>query len=78
MDEGSRREGVYKYIVLDLFLNDEEGLSRLKWNFQHCIGTADDKHIEIIGCSMESQYYNYKGTNSIVLLVVAGSNYRLT
>ena len=26
---------------------------------------------------MESQYYNYKGTNSIVLLVVAGSNYEV-
>ena len=27
---------------------------------------------------MGSQYYNYKGTNSIVLLVVAGSNYEVT
>ena len=27
---------------------------------------------------MGSQYYNYKGTNSIVLLVVTGSNYEVT
>ena len=27
---------------------------------------------------MGSQYYNYKGTNSIVLLVVAGSSYEVT
>ena len=27
---------------------------------------------------MGSQYYNYKGTNSVVLLVVAGSNYKVT
>ena len=49
-----------------------------KWNFPHCIGTVDDKHIEIIRRGMGSQYYNYKGTNSIVLLVVAGSNYEVT
>ena len=47
-------------------------------NFSHCIGTVDSKHIEINGCGMGSQYYNYKGTNSIVLLVVAGSNYEVT
>ena len=49
-----------------------------KWNFSHCIGAVDSKHIEIIGCGMGSQYYNYKGTKWIVLLVVAGSNYELT
>ena len=73
---------VYKNIVLDLFLHDEEGLHRLKWNFkwnfQHCIGAVDDKHIETIGCGMGSQYYNYKDTNSVVLVVVAGSNYEVT
>ena len=31
----------------------------------HCIGAFDGKHVEIIGCGMGSQYYNYKGTNSI-------------
>ena len=49
-----------------------------KWNFPHCIGAVDGKHIEIIGCGMGSQFYNYKGTRSIFLLVVAGSNYEVT
>ena len=34
-----------------------------KWNFQHCIVAVDGKHIEISGCGMGSQYYNYKATN---------------
>ena len=49
-----------------------------KSNFPHCIDVIDGKHIEIIGCGMRSQYYNYKGSNSIVLLVVPGSNYEVT
>ena len=36
------------------------------------------KFDEIIGCDMGLQYYNYKGTNSIVPLVVARSNYEVT
>ena len=46
-----------------------------KWNFPHCISATDSKHSEIIGHGIGSQYYNYKGTSSIVLLVPVGSNY---
>ena len=49
-----------------------------KSNFPHCIDVVDGKHSEIIGCGMGSQYYNYKGSDSIVLLVVPGSNYEVT
>ena len=49
-----------------------------KWNFPHCIGAVYGKHIVNIGCGMGSQYYNYKGTNSIFLLVAPGSNYEVT
>ena len=49
-----------------------------KWDFPHCISAVDGRHIEIIECGMGSQYYNHKGTNSSVLLVVAGSNYKVT
>ena len=36
------------------------------------------KFDEIIGCDIGSRYYNYRGTNSIVPLVVARSNYEVT
>ena len=49
-----------------------------KWNFPHCIGAVYGKHIVNIGCGMGSRYYNYKGTNSIFLLVAPGSNYEVT
>ena len=48
-----------------------------KWNFPHCIGAVDGKHITIMGCGMGSQYYNYKGTNSMILMIVAGGNYEV-
>ena len=41
------------------------------------MGVVDGKHIDIIGCGMGSQYYNYKGTNSIIFLVVAGRKYNV-
>ena len=48
------------------------------WNFPLCIGAVDGKHIEIIGCGIWSQYYNYKSANTIALLVIAASNYQVT
>ena len=60
------------------FPSYQEDLKNIEKNFPHCIGAVDGKHIEIIGCGMGSQYYNYKGTNSIVFSVVAVSNYKVT
>ena len=50
-----------------------------QWNFNHCIGAMDGKHIVLQApINSGSYYFNYKHNFSIVLLAVVDSDYKFT
>uniref|UniRef100_A0A1Y1LAJ7 DDE Tnp4 domain-containing protein n=1 Tax=Photinus pyralis TaxID=7054 RepID=A0A1Y1LAJ7_PHOPY len=48
-----------------------------KWDFPNCVGALDGRHIKFKAPhSSGSYYYNYKGTNSIILLGLVDAEYK--
>jgi len=53
------------------------GSIKTKWNFPNCCGAIDGRHCQIkrpgISCS---EFYNYKGTSSIILFALVDADYQ--
>lgn len=48
-----------------------------RWNFPHCLGATDGKHIAIVPpANSGSYFYNYIGQHSVVLMAIVNAKYQ--
>ena len=71
-----------KYLKAPEKSSDWKGISKeffKEWNFSHCLGALDGKHV-MIECPAGggSDFFNYKGFHSIVLLAICDAKYCFT
>jgi hypothetical protein len=72
---------IYYYLLFQLPKTSQEWLTIAKgfeelWNFPHCLGALDGKHIVIQSpFNSGSEYYNYKTSFSVVLMAAVDANY---
>lgn len=60
----------------DEWLSVEHNFNTM-WNFPHCIGAVDGKHVVMVSPpNSGSTYFNYKKTHSIVLMAIADARYK--
>lgn len=75
---------VLKQILFQFLSTDKQWLElsqwfKEKWNFPHCLGAMDGKHVVIQATfNRGSNYYNYKTNFSIVLFPVVDADYKFT
>jgi len=49
-----------------------------RWQLPNCLGSIDGKHVWVVKFGRTgSELYNYKGFNSIVLMIIADADYRI-
>lgn len=72
----------YEYLQTPTSADDWKNISKEfmeLWNFPHCLGAIDGKHIAIkCPASSGSLFFNYKGFYSIVLMAVCDAHYVFT
>ncbi|XP_064116545.1 uncharacterized protein LOC135222387 [Macrobrachium nipponense] len=70
-------QGAYKLTLIpeseEEWMSVSEEFDR-KWDFPHCLGAIDGKHVKITKpYNSGSYYYNYKGTFSVVLMAIVNA-----
>jgi hypothetical protein len=60
----------------DRRMKKNPGSIKAKWNFPNCCGAIDGKHCQIKRPDNCLEFYNYKGTYSIILFALVDADYR--